>query len=320
MHSHTLHDWEHRHDFLGADHARNERRTWLVVGVTLATMVAEIVGGAVFGSMALTADGWHMSTHAAALGIAALAYRFARRHADDARFAFGTAKLGDLAGFASALILAVVALAIGAESLRRLAEPQAVAFAEALPIAVLGLAVNLASAWLLGGHGHDDHEHGHPEQAHGHGHRHEPTHDHDTNLRAAYLHVLADALTSVLAIAALLVGRIYGIAWLDPAMGLVGAMVIVSWSWTLVRRSGAALLDVVPDGGLTQAVRARLEVEGDRVADLHLWRLGPGHAGLIVSVVADRPQAPAAYKARLAGLAGLSHVTVEVNPCPGHPA
>ncbi|WP_375453859.1 CDF family Co(II)/Ni(II) efflux transporter DmeF [uncultured Methylobacterium sp.] len=325
MHSHTIEAWEHRHDFLGADHARNEGRTWLVVGVTLATMVAEIVGGTVFGSMALTADGWHMSTHAAALGIAALAYRFARRHADDARFAFGTAKLGDLAGFASALILAVVALAIGAESVRRLADPQAVAFGEALPIAVLGLLVNLASAWLLGGHdhhGHDHHghdHHGHDDRDHGHhGHDHRRhARGHDTNLRAAYVHVLADALTSVLAIAALLAGRVYGIAWLDPAMGLVGAVVIVSWSWTLVRTAGAALLDVVPDRGLSAAVRARLETDGDRVADLHLWRLGPGHSGLIVSLVTDRPQPPAAYKARIGGLPGLSHVTVEVNPCPG---
>ncbi|WP_026597513.1 CDF family Co(II)/Ni(II) efflux transporter DmeF [Methylobacterium sp. 77] len=328
MHSHSVETWQHRHDFLGRSHARNERRTVLVVGLTLAMMVAEIVGGAVFGSMALTADGWHMSTHAAALGIAALAYRFARLHADDPRFAFGTAKLGDLAAFASAIILAMIALAIGYESLTRLASPQTIAFGEALPIAVLGLFVNLASAWLLHGDGHD---HGH---AHGHGHarddadHHEHLHDRhdehghagdgDSNLRAAYVHVLADALTSVLAIVALLAGRYLGIAWLDPAMGLVGTVVIVAWSWTLIRSAGATLLDAVPDRGLAKAVRGRLETNGDTITDLHLWRLGPGHTGLIVSLVSDDPQAPAAYKAKLAGLEGLSHVTVEANPCPGH--
>ncbi|KQP50613.1 CDF family Co(II)/Ni(II) efflux transporter DmeF [Methylobacterium sp. Leaf106] len=314
MHSHSSETWQHRHDFLGHAHERNERRTVLVVGLTLAMMVAEIVGGTVFGSMALTADGWHMSTHAAALGIAALAYRFARLHADDPRFAFGTAKLGDLAAFASAIILAMIALAIGYESVLRLNSPQAIAFGEALPIAILGLLVNLASAWLLHGDGHDHahHEgHGHQE-GHGHG-------DHgDTNLRAAYVHVLADALTSVLAIAALLAGRYLGISWLDPAMGLVGAAVIVAWSWSLIRSAGATLLDAVPDRGLAHSVRTRLETNGDTITDLHLWRLGPGHTGLIVSLVSDHPQEPATYKAKLADLDGLSHITVEANLCPNH--
>ncbi|GJE19002.1 CDF family Co(II)/Ni(II) efflux transporter DmeF [Methylobacterium marchantiae] len=319
MHSHSVETWQHRHDFLGRSHERNERRTVLVVGLTLAMMVAEIVGGTVFGSMALTADGWHMSTHAAALGIAALAYRFARLHADDPRFAFGTAKLGDLAAFASAIILAMIALAIGYESIVRLSSPQAIAYSEALPIAVLGLFVNLASAWLLHGDGHD-HEHGHDHHHHEHhshdGHGHSD--DGDTNLRAAYVHVLADALTSVLAIVALLAGRYLGIAWLDPVMGLVGTAVIVAWSWTLIRSAGATLLDAVPDRGLAQSVRKRLEANGDRITDLHLWRLGPGHTGLIVSLVSDEPREPASYKAKLAGLEGLSHITVEANPCPGH--
>lgn len=319
MHSHSIETWRHRHDFLGRAHERNERRTVLVVGLTLAMMVAEIVGGAIFGSMALTADGWHMSTHAAALGIAALAYRFARLHADDPRFAFGTAKLGDLAAFASAIMLAMIALFIGYESVTRLAAPQTIAFAEALPIAVLGLLVNLASAWLLHGEGHDHHH------DHGHHHDHAREHDHsphggeDTNLRAAYVHVLADALTSVLAIVALLAGRYLGIAWLDPAMGLVGATVIVAWSWTLIRSAGATLLDAVPDRSLAASVRGLLETNGDTVTDLHLWRLGPGHTGLIVSLVSDAPQPPAAYKAKLASLEGLSHITVEANPCPNHP-
>lgn len=330
MHSHTLETWQHRHDFLGAAHLRNERRTLLVVGITLVMMMAEIVAGTAFGSMALTADGWHMSTHAAALGISALAYRFARLHADDRRFAFGTAKVGDLAAFTSAVILAMIALAIAYESIARLAVPQAIAFGEALPIAVLGLLVNLGSAWLLQGdgpshhandhHGHDHHDHGHAHHEHGHhggGNRAEGEVV-DTNLRAAYVHVLADALTSVLAIVALLAGRVYGIAWLDPAMGLVGAVVIVAWSWTLIRTAGTTLLDTVPDRHLASRIRERLETGGDRLTDLHLWRLGPGHAGLIVSLVSDRPQPPAAYKGRLADIGGLSHVTVEVNPCPNH--
>ena len=312
MHSHSADTWQHRHEFLGRGHARNERRTVLVVGLTLAMMAAEIVGGAVLGSMALAADGWHMATHAVALGIAALAYRFARTHADDPRFAFGTAKFGDLSAFASALILAMIALAIGYESAMRLAHPEAIAFGEALPIAALGLAVNLASAWLLRG---DDHGHGHD---HSHEHHHDHGADHDTNLRAAYVHVLADALTSLLAIVALLAGHVYGIVWLDPAMGLVGTVVIIAWSWTLIQSAGATLLDAVPDRGLAKGVRGCLETGGDRVTDLHLWRLGPGHTGLIVSVVSDAPQPPSAYKAKLAGLHGLSHVTVEVNPCPGH--
>ncbi|MHC1998887.1 CDF family Co(II)/Ni(II) efflux transporter DmeF [Methylobacterium sp. CM6241] len=318
MHSHSIETWRHRHDFLGTSHARNERRTVLVVGLTLAMMVAEILGGTIFGSMALTADGWHMSTHAAALGIAALAYRFARLHADDPRFAFGTAKLGDLSAFASAIILAMIALAIGYESVLRLNSPQAIAFGEALPIAILGLLVNLASASLLHGDGHD---HGHHHD-HDHGHAHHEGRGHadhgDTNLRAAYVHVLADALTSVLAIAALLAGRYLGIAWLDPAMGLVGAAVIVAWSWSLIRSTGATLLDAVPDRNLAHSVRTRLETNGDTITDLHLWRLGPGHTGLIVSLVSDHPQEPAAYKAKLADLEGLSHITVEANLCPNH--
>lgn len=314
MHSHTIQPWQHDHVFLGDRHDRHERRTWLVVGLTAAMMVAEIVGGTVYGSMALVADGWHMSTHAAALGIAALAYRFARSHAHDARFSFGTGKLGELAGFASAVILAMIALFIGYESVIRLLNPVPIGFSQALPIAVLGLAVNLASAWLL-----HDHDHGH-HHAHetGHDHAHAHDHHHDTNFRAAYVHVLADALTSVLAIVALLAGRYFGLVWLDPAMGLVGTVVILAWSWSLIRSAGAVLLDTVPSRELADSVREKLEVGTDRVADLHLWRLGPGHAGLIVSIVSDAPLSPDAYKARLAELAGLAHITVEVLACPEH--
>ena len=310
MHSHSLDAWRHDHLFLGAGHDRNERRTRWVVVLTAAMMVAEIAGGLAFGSMALRADGLHMATHAGALGVAALAYRYARRHARDPRFAFGTGKLGDLAGFASALVLAVVSVGIGWESASRLLAPVAIAYDEAIAIAVVGLAVNIASAWLLRDDDHHGHDHGHD-----HDHGHHGHHDRDHNLRSAYFHVLADAVTSVGAILGLLAGRFYGWAWMDALMGIVGGVMIARWSWGLLRDSGAVLLDAVPDPDLAEAIRGRLETDGDRIADLHLWRVGPGHAAAIVSVVSDRPLPPAQYKARLGGLTGLSHVTVEVNPC-----
>jgi cation diffusion facilitator family transporter len=307
--------WPHSHDFLGPRHDENERRTWAVVALTAAMMVAEIVGGALFGSMALMADGWHMATHAGTLGVAALAYRLARRHADNEHFGFGTGKVGDLAAYSSALVLAIVAVLIGYESAQRLVSPVAIGFDQAIAIAVVGLAVNLASAWLLrdghGDHVHHDHPH-HPQQhdhdAHGPGHHHR-----DYNLGAAYAHVLADALTSVLAIVALLAGLYLGWVWMDAAMGLVGAAVIAHWGASLMLSSGAILLDTVPDQRLATQLRRRLEQGGDRVVDLHLWRLGPGHLALVASVVAEHPQPPEAYKARLAGCGALSHVTVEVH-------
>ncbi len=332
MHTHTLEPWTHEHVFLGARHDANERRTWWVVALTAVMMVGEIVGGTIYGSMALVADGWHMSTHAGALAIAALAYRYARRFARDSRFAFGTGKLGELAGYSSALILAVIALLIAYESAVRLLNPVSIRFDEAIVIACIGLGVNLLSAWLL----HDDHDahhdpgHAHShvpldEPAHGHAighrdhrhdaHRHHAHHHHDHNLRAAYLHVLADALTSVLAIAALLTGRLYGWVWMDPIMGVVGALVIAHWSFRLLRSSGAVLVDMVADPHLATQIRSRLEVGSDRITDLHLWRVGPGHAALIASVVSDRPKSPEQYKERLAKIAGLSHVTVEVHAC-----
>ena len=325
MHSHSTTDWGHSHVFLGPRHARNERRTLIVVGVTAAMMVAEIVGGTLFGSMALLADGWHMSTHAGALAIAAFAYRYARRHAGDPRFAFGTGKLGDLAGFTSAVILGVVALAIGYESALRLFSPVTIHFAEAIPIAVVGLAVNLASIWLLGDGHHadgpdDSHADGHADAANDdHGHHH-----HDHNMRSAYWHVVADALTSVLAIAGLVAASLWGWTWIDPAMGIAGALVIAHWSWRLMRDAGAVLLDAAPrggpGGGLNAAIRKTLETGGDRIADLHVWRLGPGHHGAIVSLVSDAPEAVEHYKRRLAGISGLSHVTVEVHRCADVPA
>jgi cation diffusion facilitator family transporter len=314
MHTHSLDQWHHGHVFLGAKHDRHERRTWFVVALTAATMVAEIIGGTLFGSMAVVADGVHMSTHMAALAIAALAYRFARRHAADARFSFGTGKLGELAAFASALILLLIALLIGYESLIRFLNPIAIKYDEAIAIAGIGLAVNLASAWLLA----DDDEHHHNGHAHGHADDDHHHHARDHNIRAAYVHVLADAVTSVLAIGGLLIGRFFGLVWMDALVGIVGAGVIISWGVGLIRSSGAVLLDLVPSRGLADRVRERLEVEGDRIADLHLWQLGPGHAGLIAAVVSEHPQPPQTYKARLAGIAGLSHVTIEVHPCPDH--
>ncbi len=313
MHSHTLADWRHDHVFLGAAHDRNERRTWAVVGLTAAMMVAEIAGGTIFGSMALLADGWHMSTHAGALAIAAFAYRFARSHARDPRFTFGTGKLGDLAGFTSAIVLAMISLGIGYESVLRFFEPVTIHYAEAVAIAVVGLGVNLLSAWLLGGDHHHDHHHDH---GHGHDH-HDHHHDHDHNLRSAYWHVLADALTSVLAISGLLAAWTFGWTWLDPAIGIVGALVIAHWSWGLIRDAGAVLLDATPNKALAEAIRNRLEVGHDSIADLHVWRLGPGHHGAIVSLVSDDPEPVEHYRARLADVHEISHLTIEVHRCAG---
>jgi cation diffusion facilitator family transporter len=319
MHSHSLDRWTHEHVFLGATHARNERRTWFVVALTVVMMVAEIAAGSLFGSMALLADGWHMGTHAAALGIAGAAYMFARRHTGDIRFSFGTGKFGDLAAFSSALILAIVAIQIAYESIARLMSPVAIDYREAIAVACVGLAVNLISAFLLRdshdhhhhhghAHDHDDHDH------HDHGHHHH----HDNNFRAAYLHVLADAATSVLAIGALFIAMHTGLVWADPAVGLIGAAVIASWAYTLIRDAGSVLLDVSADRTLARSIRARLESGDDRVTDLHVWQVGPGHCAAVISLVSDAPLQPATYKERLQGLKGLSHVTVEVERCPNH--
>ena len=315
MHSQSIENWRHTHVFLGADHARNEWRTWIVVALTAVMMVGEIIAGLAFGSMALLADGFHMATHAGALSIAGIAYWYARRHARDERFSFGTGKLGELAGYSSAVILAIIALMIGVESVLRLTAPIPIRFNEAIFVAVIGLIVNLASAWILHAGGSGDHSHHH------HGHAHDDDHHHhhhghdDHNLRSAYFHVLTDALTSVLAIAALLAGRFYGWLWMDPLMGIVGGIVIARWSWGLLKGAGAVLLDMMPDNATADQIREALEQNGDRVADLHLWRIGPGHMAAILSIVSDRPQEPAHYKAKLARFSKLSHVTVEVHPC-----
>ncbi len=317
----------HEHVFLGADHAQAERRTWMVIGLCTVMMIAEIVGGLLFGSIALVADGLHMSTHASALLLAALAYNYARRHARDARFSFGTGKLGDLAGFASAVILAMIALLIGYEAVLRFIAPVPIRFDEAILIAVLGLIVNVASVLLLSGGGHDHgHAHGH-RYTHDHGHSHDHgDHDRghdahepapraahrDNNLRAAIIHVLADAGVSLLVIVGLLLGRFFGWVWMDPAVGICGAVVIAAWAYGLIRDTGAILLDMNPDQGMAERMRMVIEVDGDRLTDLHLWRLGPGHLGAILSVATTSPRGPTHYRHLLERFSALSHVTVEV--------
>ena len=407
---------EHSHVFLGAGHVRNERRAWAVIWLCSAMMVLEIGGGIAFGSLALVADGLHMSTHAIAMLIAALAYSFARKHASDARFSFGTGKLGDLAGFTSAIVLALIALLIGYEAVRRFMAPVHIEFREAIPIAFLGLLVNIVSAWLLsGGDGHahahgpgdaavDDAGHapaggelqtsfgrvklhifegdgparfrlrvlGCSEQAaralaasvetarpgggrapfslrrrgdyfesdEGIPEPHEfavhltlrsgveaatyrldfeEPRDHgahgahrDHNLRAAFIHVAADAAVSVLAILGLTGARFLGWMWMDPMMGIVGGSVIALWAYALVRDTSRILLDMTPDTALAARIRRRLEEDGDRVADLHLWRLGPGHFGAIVSIVTRQARDVHFYRSALGGFSSLSHLTIEV--------
>lgn len=402
---------EHSHLFLGQAHERNERRAWLVIVLCGAMMLIEIVGGLLSGSIALVADGLHMSTHAGALLLAALAYTFARRYAADPRFTFGTGKLGDLAGFTSAVVLAMIALLIGYEAILRIISPAPILFAQAIPIAVLGLCVNIASAWLLSGDGHG-HSHGHAHHGHEHhGHSSEThrldldggslrieifedgvpprfrlhadgaalpadtlietlrpdesrqtfalaardgflesldeipephaftaavrsgsatapeigsvrfeehehgetnTHHRDNNMRAAVVHVMADAAVSALVIVGLIFARVFGWLWMDPLAGMVGACVIASWSYGLIRDTGAILLDMNPDRRLGQRMRETIEAGGDQVADLHLWRLGPGHLGAILSVRTAAARNAAYYHDRLAGFGALSHLTVEV--------
>ena len=301
----------HDHFFLGSDHQRNERKVWLVIALTASMMLVEIVAGSIYGSMALVADGWHMSTHAGAMLITALAYRFARQHVGNPRFTFGTGKLGDLAGFASAIVLALIALLIAWESLVRLTQPIHIDFNQAIAVAVVGLGVNLVCAWLLkDDHAHHGHNHGHHHHDHDH---HVPGKSRDNNLRAAYIHVLADALTSVFAIVALLLGRSYGWLWADPVMGVVGALVIARWSWGLIQDSGSVLLDAAAEGQeVRQEIREAMEPTGSHVTDLHVWQVGPGHFAAIVSLMAREPKEPVHYKALLAHIHELSHVTVEV--------
>ncbi|MGN7930882.1 CDF family Co(II)/Ni(II) efflux transporter DmeF [Sphingopyxis sp. 22461] len=294
----------HDHVFLGKRHDENARRTLWVVAITAVMMVGEIAAGLAFNSMALLADGFHMATHAGALGIAAIAYAYAKRHAHGRRYSFGTGKVGDLAGFASALVLGIVALGIAFESAMRLVDPSSVAFTEATIIAVIGLGANIVSALLLG-HGHD-HDHGHH---HGEDHHHDHTHERDNNLRSAYLHVVADALTSVLAIAALLGGRYLGWVWLDPLMGIVGSVVIAVWAWSLMRDTGAVLLDAT-DAAIEAEIRDLVEGPGDaKITDLHVWRVGPGAHSAIISVVGATRET---ICTRVKPVHEIEHLTVEI--------
>lgn len=282
--------------YLGADHRRNERRTWIVTAICAATLVALVVGGATTGSMALMASGLHMGAHVIALLVAAAAYGLARRHADNPAFSFGTGKIGYLAGFANAVVLAVTAALIGAESIARLLHPEDVHYQDALPIALGGLLVTLVCVWLLKPSGVT-------------AERYDP--QGDLNMSAAHLHLTADAAVGVLALGAIFAGQ-FGWAFADPLAGLLAAALVAHFAWGLMKRAGAALVDINPSPELTAEVRRRLSDEGERVIDLHLWRLGPGHHAVIAVIAAAHPKPVATYRARLAGLAGLSHVTVEV--------
>ena len=314
------HAWTHDHVYLGEGHSRAERRTLFVVYLTAAFMVVEIVAGLVFGSMALLADGVHMATHVGALGLAAWAYWMARRHAKNRYFTFGSGKFGDLAGFASALILGIIAIGVGFESVMRIYQPVQIQYLEAMIVAAIGLGVNILSAFML----HDDHDHRHE-----HDHDDDDDHDHaddhshakaghqDHNLRAAYVHVLADAATSVLALVALGLGATFGWRELDPIVGILGAIVISRWAVQLLKQTAFVLLDVEDHPELAGEIRNTLQNElGLQVADLHLWRLGPGHRGLIVSLVSGGPCTSEEIKNVLrARHTGLSHVTIEVAIC-----
>lgn len=315
MHTRRLDDWRHDHTF-GLDAvSHGERRTLLVALVTAAFMGVEIAGGLAFGSMALLADGLHMGSHAVALGIAVSAYVYARRRAADPRFSFGTGKVNALAGFTGALLLVGFAALMAWESVARFLEPVPIVFDWAIAVAVLGLLVNGASALVLG-HGGADHAQGH-EHAGGHP-EHASPHHHDHNLRAAYLHVLADALTSVTAIVALVSGKFLGWVWLDPAMGIVGSLLVARWSWGLLRQTSHVLLDRQAPPEVLERVRGALEAESDdRVVDLHLWSIGPGVRAACIAVVSHAPRDPEEYRKRLPADVGLAHTTVEVHRCPG---
>lgn len=301
--AHDHEAWTHGHVFLGHGHGRAERRTRIAASLTAAFMAVEIAAGVAFGSMALLADGIHMATHVGALGLAAGAYWLARRHAKDTRFTFGSGKFGDLAAFASALILGLVAVGVAAESMGRLVAPKTVFYGDALVVAAVGLVINLLTAIVL----KVPHEHDHPSGGH----------HHDHNLRAAYVHVLADAATSVLAIVALAAGLLFGTRWLDPAVGLIGAAMIGWWSYGLIRDSALVLLDAEDSPVLAADIRAMIEREMNaRVFDLHLWRLGPGHRGLIVSLVSpDQVTADRIRDLLRSRYSELSHVTIEIAVC-----
>lgn len=307
MHVHKLSLLKHEHDF-SVINKKGERRTKQVLVLTFLTMIMEIAAGAVFGSMALLADGWHMGTHVAAFMITLIAYRYFRVHAHDHTFAFSPGKVGVLGGYTSSVVLGIAALIMLVESGQRIANPHLIHFDEAIAVVGFGLFINLVCALLLRDHHHHDHSHDH-------------SHHHDQNLKAAYLHVIADALTSVLAIAALTLGKYYGWHFLDPVMGIIGALIIMQWSYSLVRETSPVLLDESIALKHELAIKEKIENDADnRISDLHIWRVGPGHFAIIISLVSHNPKAPEYYKDLLKEIVGinkLSHITVEVNKCAG---
>nr|WP_319514155.1 cation diffusion facilitator family transporter [uncultured Cohaesibacter sp.] len=350
MHIHHLNQWKHNHVFLNAKaSASNERRVFYVVLLTFAMMLIEISAGILFNSMALLADGWHMATHAGALALTIFAYRYARNHAQDVRFTFGVGKVEILGGYTNAILLGIVALFVAYESIDHMINPRAIAFNEAMLVAFVGLLVNVASVWLLGDNHHHGHSHGHShDHDHDHDnhhHHHHDTHDdhgdhhhshdshaaahhshdehahgknHDRNLKGAYLHVLADALTSVLAIAALLMGKLFGWTWTDALMGLVGAALIGHWSFLLIKETGGILLDRVSKMDLADRIKTEIENRADnRVVDLHVWYVGANKYAAIVALVTHYPRAVEHYKEMLATIPELAHTTVEIHQCEG---
>ena len=308
MHIYHLEEWKHSHRFNIGDERGEQRTKWVII-LTLGTMGIEISAGFLFGSMALLADGWHMGTHAVALGITVFAYRYARRHADNPLYSFGTGKVGVLGGFASAVVLAIVALLMAVESIERLFAPTPIQFNEAIAVAVIGLIVNVISAYMLQGH----HDHSHQDRTN-------RIHHDDHNLRAAYLHVLADALTSVLAIVALSTGKIFGWVWMDPMMGVVGGIIIGRWSYGLLRDTSRVLLDRDVSQETVSAICTAIESDADsRVTDIHIWRIATNQLAAIVSLVTHFPQNPEYYKTLLKEFKEIKHLTVEVNHCDGEP-
>jgi len=305
MHNHTLENWQHSHEF-AVKNNKGERRTLYVLILTAITMIVEIFAGSIYGSMALLADGWHMGTHVAAFMITIFAYRYARNHAKNPAYAFGTGKVSVLGGFASAVALAVVALVMLIESMQRIIDPQIIQFNEAIAVASLGLLINIISAFLL----KDDHHH--------HEHNDDHHHHHDHNLRAAYMHVLADALTSLLAIVALVSGKYFGWHWLDPVMGIVGAIIITRWSYGLLKQTSPILLDGSIEIGYQSSIVETIEQDSDnRVSDIHIWKVGANHYAAIISIVTHSPKSASYYKDLLKNFHKLSHTTIEVNACEG---
>ena len=310
MHIHNIETWEHSHNFLD-DRNQAEKKTTIVLLLTVVTMVVEIIAGRAFGSLALLADGWHMATHVGAFGIAVFAYQYAKKYADDPKYTYGTGKVSVLGGFTSAIVLGVIALGIAIESCTRFFHLQNIKFDEAIFVAVIGLVVNLVSAFLL--EDHDHHAHDHHDDSHDHDH-------HDHNLRAAYIHVLADALTSLLAIIALFAGKYLGWVWMDAIMGLVGALVIGKWAYGLVQETTSILLDGTIDKEVKLAIVNSIEGDKDnRITDLHIWKVSENHLVATISLVTHYPQEPIYYKQLLNHIRSLSHVIVEVNHCQGEP-